>query len=131
VSRGDYDWKAFGVSMADLVGTILKRFLVPIGLASPLFHFAYEHRLFTMDLGAGGSSCCYFWRRVLLLLVSPGEPPGPLVLGDACRPPFARAAHLRRCVRLGLTARFTGSTLFYVPLSFWASRQRWFCSGSR
>jgi len=117
--RGDYDWKAFGVSMADLGGTIVKRLVVPIGLASPLFHFAYEHRLFTMDLGAGwqflllflGQEFCYYWfhrasHRVRWFWATHAVHHSPEQLT------FAAA------FRIGLTARFTGSTLFYVPLSF-------------
>lgn len=29
IRRGDYDWRAFGVSMFDLVGTVLLRVVAP------------------------------------------------------------------------------------------------------
>jgi sterol desaturase/sphingolipid hydroxylase (fatty acid hydroxylase superfamily) len=118
-TRGDYDWKAFGVSMADLAGTIIKRLVVPIGLASPLFRFAYEYRLFTMDLGAGwqflllflGQEFCYYWfhrasHRIRWFWATHAVHHSPEQLT------FAAA------FRLGLTARLTGSTLFFVPLSY-------------
>jgi len=118
-TRGDYDWKAFGVSMADLAGTIIKRLVVPIGLASPLFHFVHGHRLFTIDLGAGwqflllflGQEFCYYWfhrasHRVRWFWATHAVHHSPEQLT------FAAA------FRIGLTARFTGSTLFYVPLSY-------------
>jgi sterol desaturase/sphingolipid hydroxylase (fatty acid hydroxylase superfamily) len=118
-TRGDYDWRAFGVSMADLFGTIVKRLVVPIGVASPLFHLAHEYRLFTMDLGAAwqflllflGQDFCYYWfhrasHRVRWFWATHAVHHSPEQLT------FAAA------FRLGLTARLTGSTLFYVPLSY-------------
>ena len=118
-TRGDYDWKAFGVSMADLAGTILKRIFVPIGIASPLFHLAYDHRLLTMDLGAPwqflmlflGQEFCYYWfhrasHRVRWFWATHAVHHSPEQLTFAAS------------FRLGLTARLTGSTLFYVPLAY-------------
>ena len=118
-TRGDYDWKAFAVSMADLAGTILKRIFIPIGIASPLFQLAYGHRLLTMDLSApwqflvlfAGQEFCYYWfhrasHRVRWFWATHAVHHSPDQLT------FAAA------FRIGLTARLTGSTIFYVPLTY-------------
>ena len=39
--RGDYDWRAFGVSVFDLAGPVGLRFLAPVGIPPPLLNLAY------------------------------------------------------------------------------------------
>lgn len=56
-----YDWKAWATSLGDLT---VRRLLVfiPCSLATPVFAWAYDHRLFTTDRGTVGG--------VLLLFIS-------------------------------------------------------------
>ncbi len=117
--RRDYDWRAFGVSMFDLAGTILMRFVAPVGLAAPLLALAYEHRVFDLDLDRLwqfpllflGQEFCYYWfhrasHRVRWFWATHAVHHSP---EQIC---FAAA------FRLGITSRIAGSTVFYVPLAF-------------
>src|SRR5258708_28956846 len=54
-----YDWKAWGVSVADLA---VRRALalLPYTLVAPLFTLAYEHRLFTLGLDSVWSALLLF-----------------------------------------------------------------------
>lgn len=119
VRRGDYDWRAFGVSLFDLVGTVLMRIVAPIGIAAPLFVLAYEHRLFTWGMDQLwqfpllflGQEFCYYWfhrasHRVRWFWATHAVHHSP---EQIC---FAAA------FRLGVTSRIAGSTIFYVPLAF-------------
>lgn len=116
--RGDYDWRAFGVSMFDLVGTVLMRIVAPVGIAAPLLNLAYEHRLFTFELNQLwqlpllflGQEFCYYWfhrasHRVRWFWATHAVHHSP---EQIC---FAAA------FRLGVTSRIAGSTIFYVPLA--------------
>lgn len=116
--RKDYDWRAFGVSMFDLGGTILMRFVAPVGLAAPLLALAYEHRLFDLTLDQLwqfpllflGQEFCYYWfhrasHRIRWFWATHTVHHSP---EQIC---FAAA------FRLGITSRIAGSTVFYVPLA--------------
>lgn len=115
----DYDWRAFLVSLFDLTGTIGMRLIAPIGLASPVFAYAYEYRLFSFELITVwqfallfiGQEFCYYWfhrasHRVRWFWASHNVHHSP---EQIC---FAAA------FRLGITSRIAGSTLFYVPLAW-------------
>lgn len=115
----DYDWRAFLVSLFDLLGTVGIRIVAPIGLASPFFAIAYEHRLFDLELSSPGQFAilflgqefCYYWfhrasHRVRWFWASHNVHHSP---EQIC---FAAA------FRLGITSRIAGSTLFYVPLAW-------------
>lgn len=115
----DYDWRAFLVSLFDLLGTVGIRIIAPIGLASPFFAIAYEHRLFDLELSSPGQFAilflgqefCYYWfhrasHRVRWFWASHNVHHSP---EQIC---FAAA------FRLGITSRIAGSTLFYVPLAW-------------
>lgn len=119
IRRGDYDWRAFGVSMFDLAGTVLLRVAAPVGLAAPLLALAYEHRLFALELDALwqfpllfiGQEFCYYWfhrasHRIRWFWATHAVHHSP---EQIC---FAAA------FRLGLTGRITGTTIFYAPLAW-------------
>ncbi|MBS0519969.1 MAG: sterol desaturase family protein [Proteobacteria bacterium] len=115
--REGYDWKAWGTSVADLAVRRLL-FLVPFSLATPVFAWAYEHRLFTFHIDNVGS--------VLLLFISL----------EFFYYWYHRASHtvrwfwnshsvhhspnrfnLAAAYRLGWLGKFTGATIFFTPLS--------------
>ena len=67
---GDYDWRAYFASLADLLGRQYVVFtLLPIGLADPAIAWAWSHRIATVPLsGVGafaalflGQEFCYYW----------------------------------------------------------------------
>jgi sterol desaturase/sphingolipid hydroxylase (fatty acid hydroxylase superfamily) len=112
-----YDWKAWLTSLADLVGRQLLS-LLPIGIATPVFALAYQHRLFTIDLDSVGAVLLlfigveffYYWYHRTSHTVrwfwathavhhSPNE------------------LNLAAAYRLGWTGKITGTTLFFTPLA--------------
>jgi sterol desaturase/sphingolipid hydroxylase (fatty acid hydroxylase superfamily) len=113
-----YDWKAWGVSVADLA---VRRALalLPYTLVAPIFGWAYGHRLFTLGLDSAWS--------VLLLFVSL----------EFFYYWFHRTSHtvrwfwnthsvhhspnqlnLAAAYRLGWLGKFTGATVFFAPMAF-------------
>jgi sterol desaturase/sphingolipid hydroxylase (fatty acid hydroxylase superfamily) len=112
-----YDWKAWGTSVADLaVRRVLA--LAPYSLAAPIFYWAYQHRLFTFEMNSVGS--------VLLLFIGL----------EFFYYWYHRSSHtirwfwnthqvhhspnqfnLAAAYRLGWLGKFTGSTIFFTPLS--------------
>ena len=67
--RGGYDWRAFGVSVFDLVTRLAVGILLPLSIATPLVLFAIRHRLSTIELNGAlafaamfvGQEFCYYW----------------------------------------------------------------------
>lgn len=113
---GSYDWRAAGVSLLDLLARRAMA-LLPLSLAAPVFGWAWQHRLFQIDLAA----------PLMVALLFLGQ--------EACYYAYHRAAHRMRwfwathsvhhspnqlnlsaAYRLGLTGRLTGTTVFFTPL---------------
>ena len=112
-----YDWKAWATSVGDLA---VRRLLaiVPYSLATPVFVWAYQHRLFTIPIDSAAS--------VLLLFVGL----------EFFYYWYHRASHtvrwfwnthavhhspnqfnLAAAYRLGWFGKLTGSTVFFTPLA--------------
>jgi len=115
---GSYDWRAAGVSLLDQVA---RRFvhLLPLSIAAPVFAWAWEHRLLEIEMAhplaiAGlflGQEFCYYWyhrsaHRVRWFWATHSVHHSPNQL------------NLSAAVRLGLTGRLTGTTLFFTPLAW-------------
>jgi sterol desaturase/sphingolipid hydroxylase (fatty acid hydroxylase superfamily) len=115
-----YDWRAYGASMADLVGRrVFEGLAVSLGLvlAAPLLAWVHEHRLTTiaMDSVAAfallflGEELCYYAHhrcshrvRWFWATHSVHHTPNQLTLATA--------------MRLGWTGKVSGSALFFAPL---------------
>ena len=51
--RGEYDWRAYSASLADLlVRQYFIYTLLPVGLADPVIAWAWTHRIVTVPLNA-------------------------------------------------------------------------------
>ncbi len=113
-----YDWKAFLCSLVDTIGRRILS-LLPIGLATPVFAWAYEHRLFTIELDGPvavlglflGLEFFYYWyhrtsHRVRWFWATHAVHHSPNQL------------NLSAAYRLGWTGRLSGVTIFFTPLSF-------------
>jgi sterol desaturase/sphingolipid hydroxylase (fatty acid hydroxylase superfamily) len=68
--RGEYDWRAYSASLADLlVRQYFIYTLLPVGLADPVIAWAWTHRTVTVPLNAVaafvalflGQEFCYYW----------------------------------------------------------------------
>lgn len=111
-----FDWSEVWLSLADLVGRKLFA-LLRISLATPVFHFAWDHRLFTLTID----------NVLLVLLVFVGQ--------EFCYYCYHRASHRMRffwashavhhspnqltlssAYRLGWTSKLAGPVLFFAPL---------------
>jgi sterol desaturase/sphingolipid hydroxylase (fatty acid hydroxylase superfamily) len=114
--KQQYDWKAMGVSLFDLVGRRLMM-LVPVSLATPVFAYAWAHRLTTINLSSWqavlllfiGQEFCYYWlhradHRIRWFWANHAVHHSPNEL------------NLSAAFRLGIFGRLTGSTLFFTPL---------------
>jgi sterol desaturase/sphingolipid hydroxylase (fatty acid hydroxylase superfamily) len=114
---GSYDWRAFGVSLLDLVVRQTTRILIPGVIASPVAWWVWEHRLMTIPLDGVvafavlfmGQEFCYYWyhrasHRVRLMWCTHAvhHSPNQLTLAAA--------------YRLGWTAFFSGAIYFFLPL---------------
>ena len=111
-----YDWRAWFASSSDaLVRQVVN--LVPLSLAGPAFAFAWEHRLFTVPLGAPwsfafllvGQEFCYYWLhrashhvRWFWATHAVHHSPNDYTLAAA--------------YRLGWTAKLSGEAIFNLPL---------------
>lgn len=113
---GQYDWKAVGVSVLDLIGRQLLAFL-PLSLATPVFALAWHHRVATLSLNGfwafvlifTGQEFCYYWyhraaHRVRWFWATHAVHHSPNQL------------NLAAAYRLGWTGKLTGTTLFFTPL---------------
>jgi sterol desaturase/sphingolipid hydroxylase (fatty acid hydroxylase superfamily) len=112
-----FDWWSWACSLADLTGRQVLTFF-PLMLASPVFAFAYQHRLFTLDVDPVpnvlllffGLEFLYYWfhrsshtMRYFWNSHSVHHSPNQLNLAAA--------------YRLGWMGRITGATVFFTPLS--------------
>ncbi|GAB5094574.1 sterol desaturase family protein [Caballeronia sp. HLA56] len=113
-----FDWHEFWISLADLIGRKLLAFL-PLSLATPVFHFAWEHRIHTVATNDMltifllfiGQEFCYYWYHRIAHTVrffwashAVHHSPNQLTLSSA--------------YRLGWTTKLTGSAIFFTPLSW-------------
>jgi sterol desaturase/sphingolipid hydroxylase (fatty acid hydroxylase superfamily) len=111
-----FDWHETWISLVDLVGRKLLAFL-PLSLATPVFNFAWEHRIHTVTTNTAltlfllfiGQEFCYYWyhrasHRIRFLWATHAvhHSPNQLTLSTA--------------FRLGWTGRLTGAALFFTPL---------------
>ncbi len=113
------NWKESTISFLDEFAHVLIRYFVPFSVAIPAFNFAYEHRLFTIELDS-------VWSVVLLFL-----------LADFGYYWYHRASHrirwfwtmhavhhstnrfnLSAIWRTGITSAIIGVAVFWVPLSW-------------
>ena len=114
---GDYDWRAWATSLTDLAVRRALMFL-PYVLTAPVFAWAYEHRLFTQDLGSVWSLLLlfvsleffYYWFHRTSHTVrwfwnshSVHHSPNQLTLAAA--------------YRLGWLGKFTGAQIFFTPMA--------------
>ncbi len=114
---GSFDWAEAWLSVGDLIGRRLLAF-VPLAIATPVFAWAWDHRLFTVALDG--------WASFLLLFLG-------LEFFYYCyhrtahRVRFFWATHsvhhspnqltLSTAFRLGWTGKVTGTGLFFTPLT--------------
>ena len=113
-----YPWHEMGLSLADMIGRKLMAFL-PLSLATPIFAFAWQHRLFTVEINSAlavlllfiGQEFCYYWyhrasHRICFFWATHAvhHSPNELTLGTA--------------YRLGWTGKITGTAVFFAPLVF-------------
>jgi sterol desaturase/sphingolipid hydroxylase (fatty acid hydroxylase superfamily) len=113
-----FDWHEYWISLADLVGRKLLAFL-PLSLATPVFNFAWEHRIHTVTTNTAltiflifiGQEFCYYWYHRIAHTVrffwanhAVHHSPNQLTLSSA--------------YRLGWLTKLTGSAIFFTPLSF-------------
>jgi len=117
--RQRYDWRATGMSLADLATRIAVQILLPLSIATPVMHWAVQHRLTTLAIDG--------WQAVVLLFI--GQ--------EFCYYWYHRAAHrvrwfwgnhavhhspnelnLSAAYRIGPLGKITGATLFFAPLAW-------------
>jgi sterol desaturase/sphingolipid hydroxylase (fatty acid hydroxylase superfamily) len=115
--RENYDWRALGVSVFDLVVRIAVSILLPLSIAAPIVSWAFAHRFTTIEIDT--------WQAILLLFI--GQ--------EFCYYWYHRAAHrvrwfwgnhsvhhtpnelnLSAAYRIGPFGKLTGTTLFFVPM---------------
>jgi len=111
-----FDWREVWISLADLVGRKLLAFL-PLSLATPVFAFAWEHRIHTVTSNTPltvlllfiGMEFFYYWYhrashtiRFFWATHAVHHSPNQLTLSSA--------------YRLGWTTKITGSAVFFTPL---------------
>ncbi|MGT2431239.1 sterol desaturase family protein [Cupriavidus basilensis] len=111
-----YPWHEVWMSLADLAGRKLFA-LLPLSLATPILSFAWEHRIFTVEINSAlmvlllfiGQEFCYYWyhrasHRIRFFWATHAvhHSPNELTLGTA--------------YRLGWTGKLTGTALFFAPL---------------
>ncbi|MNM94902.1 Fatty acid hydroxylase superfamily protein [compost metagenome] len=111
-----YPWHEVALSLADLVGRKLLA-LLPLSLAAPVFAFAWQHRLFTVEINSAlavlllflGQEFCYYWyhrasHRIRFFWATHAvhHSPNELTLGTA--------------YRLGWTGKILGASMFFAPL---------------
>ncbi|MPW19722.1 sterol desaturase family protein [Paraburkholderia sp. CNPSo 3157] len=111
-----FAWHEVWLSIVDLVARKLLA-LLPLSLAAPVFAFAWDHRLFTVELNSAlmvlalfvGQEFCYYWyhrasHRVRYFWATHAvhHSPNQLTLSTA--------------YRLGITGKVSGAAVFFVPL---------------
>ena len=58
--RGAYDWRATGVSLADLAARVTINIALPLSIATPLLYWAVQHKLTTIPLDTGWAIAALF-----------------------------------------------------------------------
>jgi sterol desaturase/sphingolipid hydroxylase (fatty acid hydroxylase superfamily) len=111
-----FDWHEVVLSLADLVGRKLLA-LLPLSLATPIFAFAWEHRIQTVAVDSAlmvlllfvGQEFFYYWyhrasHRIRFFWATHAvhHSPNQLTLSSA--------------YRLGWTGKLTGTAMFFAPL---------------
>ena len=114
---GSFDWSEAWLSVGDLIGRRVLA-LLPLSLATPVFAWAWQHRLFTIELSGVaeflllfvGLEFFYYWYhrtahrvRFFWATHSVHHSPNQLTLSTA--------------FRLGWTGKLTGTGLFFTPLA--------------
>ncbi|MGA7778400.1 MAG: sterol desaturase family protein [Paraburkholderia sp.] len=111
-----FDWHEVMLSLTDLVGRKLLA-LLPLSLATPVFAFAWDHRIYTATINSAlmvlllfvGQEFCYYWyhrasHRIRFFWATHAvhHSPNQLTLSSA--------------YRLGWTGKLTGAAIFFTPL---------------
>jgi sterol desaturase/sphingolipid hydroxylase (fatty acid hydroxylase superfamily) len=116
--RGEYDWRAYSASLADLlVRQYFIYTLLPVGLADPVIAWAWTHRIVTVPLNAVaafvalflGQEFCYYWfhrcnHRVRWLWATHAVHHS------------SNQLNLSAAYRFGWTGRLSGAPIFFVPM---------------
>jgi sterol desaturase/sphingolipid hydroxylase (fatty acid hydroxylase superfamily) len=117
--RSGYDWRALGLSLADLVLRTGLQILLPLSLAGPLLQWAAAHPLAHIELDSWlalgalfiGQEFCYYWyhraaHRVRWFWCNHSIHHSPNEL------------NLAAAYRIGPFGKLTGTSLFFVPLAW-------------
>ena len=114
-----YDWRAAGVSFADLILRITLQIFIPLSLASPVIAWVIEHRLTHIEVDTAwaiaalflGQEFCYYWyhrsaHRVRWFWCNHAVHHSPNQL------------NLSAAYRIGILGKLSGTYFFFIPL-FW------------
>ena len=115
-STHGYDWRAFAVTLADVLGRRLVEAL-GLSLAAPVFLWAYAHRstTFSLDTAAQfallfiGVEFCYYWHHRASHRVR-------WFWATHCVHHSPNELTLAAALRLGWTGQLSGAALFFAPL---------------
>lgn len=115
--RQRYDWRAFGVSVCDLVVRIAVVIVLPLSIATPLVNWATQHRIATISLDHGsafvllfiGQEFCYYWYHRAAHRVR-------WFWGNHAVHHSPNDLNLSAALRIGAFGKLTGTMLFFVPL---------------
>ena len=117
VHRGDYDWRATGVSLFDLFARVGLQVFLPLTLAAPVIYLASRYKLGSIPLDGWwtvvalfvGQEFCYYWfhraaHRVRWFWCNHAVHHSPNQL------------NLAAAYRIGILGRATGTAIFFTPL---------------
>jgi sterol desaturase/sphingolipid hydroxylase (fatty acid hydroxylase superfamily) len=115
--RARYDWRAFGVSVLDLVVRVGLGIVLPISLATPFINWAFDHRVASVAVDTWlvvallfiGQEFCYYWfhrasHRVRWFWCNHAVHHSPSTL------------NLSAAFRIGVLSKLSGTGFFFVPL---------------
>ena len=115
--RARYDWRAFGVSVLDLVVRVSLGIVLPVSIATPFIRWAFEHRIATVAVDSWlvvallfiGQEFCYYWfhrasHRVRWFWCNHAVHHSP------------NALNLSAAFRIGVLSKLTGTGFFFIPL---------------
>jgi sterol desaturase/sphingolipid hydroxylase (fatty acid hydroxylase superfamily) len=115
--RGGYDWRAAGISYADLALRLSINIGVPFAMSTPVTQWAHAHRLSDLQLDGWASGLllffglefCYYWfhrasHRVRWFWCNHAVHHSPNEL------------NLTAALRIGLMGKFIGTFAFFSPL---------------
>ena len=115
--RVDYDWRATGVSMLDLVMRVGMQIFLPLSIATPLIALAYQHRLTTIPLD--GRRRCWRSSSARSSATTGITAPRTGCAGSGATTSVHHSPNqlnLSAAYRIGIFGRLTGTPLFFVPL---------------